>query len=185
MSTWFVTGDTLDGFGVAYADAALRRGDRVALTSRRPEELRAWAEPCGDRVMVLPLDVTDARQVRAAVRPRAAAEQAHGPSQDPPRQWLQGEPAREVLDGPAESIHLLVGIHPNAHVTRSDPGTAAGVHDREQASPQPPTGYVQARLLIVFIVRWESTRPMPGVSSSVWVTNRSNDSRSAVATRRK
>ncbi|WP_433089083.1 SDR family NAD(P)-dependent oxidoreductase [Dactylosporangium sp. CA-052675] len=72
MRTWFITGGTPGGFGMAYADAALETGDRVALTTRRPEELRAWARPYGDRVLVLPLDVTDAAQVRAAV---AAAEQ--------------------------------------------------------------------------------------------------------------
>ncbi|MFF5233214.1 SDR family NAD(P)-dependent oxidoreductase [Dactylosporangium sp. NPDC000521] len=75
MRTWFVTGGTPGGFGQAYADAALETGDRVALTARRPEELREWARPYGDRVLVLPLDVTDAAQVRAAV---AEAEQRLG-----------------------------------------------------------------------------------------------------------
>ncbi|MFF5122299.1 SDR family oxidoreductase [Dactylosporangium aurantiacum] len=37
------------------------------MTARRPAELREWAEPYGDRVLVLQLDVTDAEQVRAAV----------------------------------------------------------------------------------------------------------------------
>ncbi|GAA0410994.1 oxidoreductase [Microbispora corallina] len=65
--TWFVTGGTPGGFGMAYADAALAAGDRVALTARRPAELREWAAPHGDRVLVLPLDVTDGGQVRRAV----------------------------------------------------------------------------------------------------------------------
>ncbi|MEU7856295.1 SDR family NAD(P)-dependent oxidoreductase [Nonomuraea sp. NPDC049141] len=71
--TWFITGGTPGGFGMAFADAALESGDRVALTARRPGELRDWAEPHGDRVLVLRLDVTDTRQVHQAV----AAAEAH------------------------------------------------------------------------------------------------------------
>ncbi|MEV4083521.1 SDR family NAD(P)-dependent oxidoreductase [Nonomuraea fuscirosea] len=67
MRTWFITGGTPGGFGMAYADAALESGDRVVLTTRRPEELRGWAAPYSDRVLVLPLDVTDTKQVEAAV----------------------------------------------------------------------------------------------------------------------
>lgn len=66
--TWFITGGTPGGFGMAYADAALDIGDRVVLTARRPAELETWARAHGDRVLVLPLDVTDAEQVRNAVR---------------------------------------------------------------------------------------------------------------------
>ncbi|WP_327104149.1 SDR family NAD(P)-dependent oxidoreductase [Nonomuraea glycinis] len=65
--TWFITGGTPGGFGMAFADAALESGDRVALTARRPEELRGWAEPYGDRVLTPRLDVTDAQQVHQAV----------------------------------------------------------------------------------------------------------------------
>lgn len=65
--TWFITGGTPGGFGMAFADAALEIGDRVVLTARRPDELRSWAEKYGDRVLVLKLDVTDAVQVREAV----------------------------------------------------------------------------------------------------------------------
>lgn len=66
--TWFITGGTPGGFGMAFADAALEIGDRVALTARRPAELTDWAQQHGDRVLVLPLDVTDSQQVHAAVR---------------------------------------------------------------------------------------------------------------------
>lgn len=66
--TWFITGGTPGGFGMAYADAALEIGDRVVLTARRPDELDTWARAYGDRVLVLPLDVTDAQQVQNAVR---------------------------------------------------------------------------------------------------------------------
>jgi NAD(P)-dependent dehydrogenase (short-subunit alcohol dehydrogenase family) len=65
---WFITGGTPGGFGMAYAEAALDIGDRVVLTARRPAELDTWAQTYGDRVLVLPLDVTDQNQVQAAVR---------------------------------------------------------------------------------------------------------------------
>jgi NAD(P)-dependent dehydrogenase (short-subunit alcohol dehydrogenase family) len=68
MNTWFITGGTPGGFGMAYAEAALENGDRVALTARRPEQLDSWARPYGDRVLVLALDVTDPKRVEAAVR---------------------------------------------------------------------------------------------------------------------
>jgi NAD(P)-dependent dehydrogenase (short-subunit alcohol dehydrogenase family) len=67
MRTWFITGGSHGGFGAAYADAALRAGDRVVLTARRVEPLRQWAEQHGDRVLVLPLDVTDTARVHEAV----------------------------------------------------------------------------------------------------------------------
>lgn len=65
---WFITGGTPGGFGVAFAEAALETGDSVALTSRRPEELATWAQQYGDRVLVVPLELTDAAQVQRAVR---------------------------------------------------------------------------------------------------------------------
>ena len=72
---WFITGGTPGNFGMAFAEAALETGDRVVLTSRRPQELAAWAEQYGDRVLVVPLELTDAAQVRRAVR---AAEEHFG-----------------------------------------------------------------------------------------------------------
>ncbi|GGK74831.1 short-chain dehydrogenase/reductase [Sphaerisporangium melleum] len=75
MKTWFITGGTPGGFGMTFAEAALENGDRVALTARRPHELRDWVEEHGDRVLVLPLDVTDTRQVHEAV---SAAEARFG-----------------------------------------------------------------------------------------------------------
>jgi len=65
---WFITGGTPGGFGVEFAEAALETGDRVALTSRRPQELATWADQYGDRALVVPLDVTDAAQVQGAVK---------------------------------------------------------------------------------------------------------------------
>ncbi|MFJ5521163.1 oxidoreductase [Streptomyces griseoluteus] len=75
MKTWFITGGTPGGFGMAYADAALERGDNVVLTARRPRRLDEWAARHGDRVLVHALDVTDAQQVQEAV---AAAEERFG-----------------------------------------------------------------------------------------------------------
>ena len=75
MRNWFITGGTPGGFGMAFAEAALDIGDRAVLTARRPEELHTWAQDHGDRVLVLPLDVTDEGQVQKAVR---AAEEHFG-----------------------------------------------------------------------------------------------------------
>ncbi|MBI5340236.1 MAG: SDR family NAD(P)-dependent oxidoreductase [Mycolicibacterium rufum] len=65
---WFITGGTPGGFGMAFAEAALEVGDRVVLTARRVEELAEWAQTFGDRVLVVPLDVTHPDQVQRAVR---------------------------------------------------------------------------------------------------------------------
>ncbi|TDC31365.1 SDR family NAD(P)-dependent oxidoreductase [Kribbella albertanoniae] len=65
--TWLITGGTPGGFGLTFAAAVLARGERVAITSRRPAELADWASPYGERVLVLEVDVTDEEQVRAAV----------------------------------------------------------------------------------------------------------------------
>lgn len=65
---WFITGGTPGNFGMAFAEAALETGDRVVLTSRRPQELATWAHHHGDRVLVVPMDVTDAAQVKRTVR---------------------------------------------------------------------------------------------------------------------
>lgn len=72
---WFITGGTPGGFGMAYAEAVFEIGDRVVVTARRPDELRSWTKTYGDRVLVLPLDVTEGGQVREAV---SAAEQHLG-----------------------------------------------------------------------------------------------------------
>ncbi|AUA16427.1 SDR family NAD(P)-dependent oxidoreductase [Streptomyces sp. SID8382] len=75
MKTWFITGGTPGGFGMAYADTALERGDNVVLTARRPHLLDEWAKSHGEKALVLPLDVTDARQIHDAV---TAAEERFG-----------------------------------------------------------------------------------------------------------
>ncbi|QVI29830.1 SDR family NAD(P)-dependent oxidoreductase [Mycolicibacterium neoaurum] len=65
---WFITGGTPGNFGMAFAEAALESGDRVTITSRRSQELADWADQYGDRVLVVPLELTDAAQVRRAVQ---------------------------------------------------------------------------------------------------------------------
>jgi NAD(P)-dependent dehydrogenase (short-subunit alcohol dehydrogenase family) len=56
---WFVTGSSR-GFGRAIAEAALRRGDRVVATARKPDELDDLAQSYGPNVLTAALDVTDA-----------------------------------------------------------------------------------------------------------------------------
>ena len=63
---WFITGASR-GFGRVWADAALKRGDKVAATARKLESIADLKEKYGDNVLTLALDVTNADQVKAAV----------------------------------------------------------------------------------------------------------------------
>ena len=63
---WFITG-TSRGFGRIWTEAALERGDKVAATARRIEDIADLAERFGDAVLPLALDVTDAEQVKQVV----------------------------------------------------------------------------------------------------------------------
>jgi NAD(P)-dependent dehydrogenase (short-subunit alcohol dehydrogenase family) len=63
---WFITG-TSRGFGRVWAEAALARGDRVAATARDVKSLAPLVERYGDRVIALPLDVTDRNAVFKSV----------------------------------------------------------------------------------------------------------------------
>jgi NAD(P)-dependent dehydrogenase (short-subunit alcohol dehydrogenase family) len=65
--TWFITG-TSRGFGKEWAQAALKRGDRVAGTARDPGSLDDLVSEYGDAVLALALDVTDRDAVFAAVK---------------------------------------------------------------------------------------------------------------------
>lgn len=64
---WFVTGAG-QGLGRAIVEAALERGDSVAATTRRREDVVALAERYGERVLPLALDVRD----RTAAAPALA-----------------------------------------------------------------------------------------------------------------
>jgi NAD(P)-dependent dehydrogenase (short-subunit alcohol dehydrogenase family) len=65
--TWFVTGASR-GFGFAFAQGALERGDRVAATARNTEGLSNLVDRYGDAILPLTLDVTNQAQIRSAVR---------------------------------------------------------------------------------------------------------------------
>ncbi len=63
---WFITG-TSRGFGRIWADAALKRGDKVAATARSLESIADLKEKYGENVLTLELDVTQPEQVKTAV----------------------------------------------------------------------------------------------------------------------
>lgn len=63
---WFITGSSR-GFGRELVRAALEAGDSVAATARRPEQLDDMVATYGDRIVALPLDVTDAEAAAAAI----------------------------------------------------------------------------------------------------------------------
>jgi NAD(P)-dependent dehydrogenase (short-subunit alcohol dehydrogenase family) len=67
---WFITGSSR-GFGRVWAEAALKRGDKVAATARQLASINDLKEKYGANVLILELDVTNADQVKATV------EQAH------------------------------------------------------------------------------------------------------------
>ncbi|MCR8560666.1 SDR family NAD(P)-dependent oxidoreductase [Mucilaginibacter sp. BJC16-A38] len=67
---WFITGSSR-GFGRVWAEAALKRGDKVAATARKLESIADLNEKYGANVLTLELDVTNPDQVKSAV------EQAH------------------------------------------------------------------------------------------------------------
>jgi NADP-dependent 3-hydroxy acid dehydrogenase YdfG len=55
---WFITG-TSKGFGRIWAEAALKRGDKVVATARNPSSLDELVARYGSSVLPLGLDVTD------------------------------------------------------------------------------------------------------------------------------
>jgi NAD(P)-dependent dehydrogenase (short-subunit alcohol dehydrogenase family) len=74
MKNWFITGASR-GFGREWTIAALERGDGVAATARDVSTLDDLAARFGDRLLPLPLDVTDRDADFAAV---AAAHEHFG-----------------------------------------------------------------------------------------------------------
>ncbi|GGG94768.1 SDR family NAD(P)-dependent oxidoreductase [Silvibacterium dinghuense] len=67
---WLITGASR-GMGRIWAEAALKRGDKVAATARKAADVADLAEKYGDAALPLALEPTDAAQVGAVV------EQAH------------------------------------------------------------------------------------------------------------
>ena len=63
---WFITGASR-GFGKVWADAALKRGDKVAATARKLSGIADLKEKYGDNVLTLELDVTNPEQVKIVV----------------------------------------------------------------------------------------------------------------------
>lgn len=63
---WFITGASR-GFGRAWTEAALERGDKVAATARNLESIAALKDKYGKNVLTLELDVTKPAQVKTAV----------------------------------------------------------------------------------------------------------------------
>ena len=55
---WFITGASR-GFGKIWADAALKRGDKVAATARKLSGIADLKEKYGANVLTLELDVTN------------------------------------------------------------------------------------------------------------------------------
>jgi NAD(P)-dependent dehydrogenase (short-subunit alcohol dehydrogenase family) len=66
QKVWFITGASR-GFGHRWAEAALKRGDKVAATARDPKALDGLVAIYGNSVLALPLDVTDRGAVFKAV----------------------------------------------------------------------------------------------------------------------
>jgi NAD(P)-dependent dehydrogenase (short-subunit alcohol dehydrogenase family) len=64
---WFITG-TSRGFGRAFTEAALERGDKVAATARNSSSLDDLAAKYGDQLLPLALDVTDKTAVATSVK---------------------------------------------------------------------------------------------------------------------
>lgn len=63
---WFITG-AARGFGRIWAEAALKRGDKVAATARKLSSIAGLKEQYGADVLTLELDVTNTEQVNTAV----------------------------------------------------------------------------------------------------------------------
>jgi len=63
---WFITG-TSRGFGRVWADAALKRGDKVAATARNLASIADLQDKYGENVLTLELDVTNPEQVKTTV----------------------------------------------------------------------------------------------------------------------
>jgi NAD(P)-dependent dehydrogenase (short-subunit alcohol dehydrogenase family) len=66
VQTWLITGASR-GLGRELTEQLLARGDRVAATLRKPDQLADLAAMHGDRLWVRALDVTDTAAMRAVV----------------------------------------------------------------------------------------------------------------------
>ena len=64
--TWFITGAS-SGFGMAFAEFALERGDHVVATARSLSKLAALVARAPERVLAVKLDVTKAADIQPAI----------------------------------------------------------------------------------------------------------------------
>ena len=63
---WFITGSST-GFGRVLAEILLKRGERVAVTARNPDQIQDLVAGYKDTGLALALDVTQPQQIAAAV----------------------------------------------------------------------------------------------------------------------
>lgn len=70
MTTWLITGAST-GIGRGIAEAVLRHGDNAAITARDARKLDDLVEMYGERVLAVPLEVTDPDMRRAVVKATA------------------------------------------------------------------------------------------------------------------
>lgn len=66
MATWFITGAST-GLGRGIAEAVLKGGDSAVVTARDPHRMDDLVAAYGDRVLAVPLEVTDPAQRRSSV----------------------------------------------------------------------------------------------------------------------
>jgi NAD(P)-dependent dehydrogenase (short-subunit alcohol dehydrogenase family) len=66
QKTWFITGAS-SGFGMAFAEFALNRGDNVVATARSIGKLEALVARAPKRVLAVKLDVTNAADIQPAI----------------------------------------------------------------------------------------------------------------------
>ena len=61
QKVWFITGASR-GFGRIWAEAALKRGDKVVITARKIDAIADFNERYSDAVLPLAMDVTSSSQ---------------------------------------------------------------------------------------------------------------------------
>ncbi|SEJ95541.1 Short-chain dehydrogenase [Sphingobium sp. AP50] len=71
MRSWFITGANR-GMGLEIARTALAAGDQVVAASRKPDDVRAALGDHGERLLAVPLDVTNADEAQEAVKAAVA-----------------------------------------------------------------------------------------------------------------
>ena len=66
MNTWLITGCS-GGLGRGITEAALKRGENVAVTARNTEKIKELAEKYGSQALILRLDLNDRESMENAV----------------------------------------------------------------------------------------------------------------------